>query len=455
MAPDATQTSELSPYSDWCAEVSPEFRWDWNHLQFVRKHLARVTRGECRKLAISWPPQHAKTESVTIRYPLWRMLRDPGLRVGVASYNQTFTNKHSRKTKRLAKRSGVKFGDVNRADEWTLANSSTYIARGAGAGIAGEPLDLIVIDDPFKNRKEADSVAIQERVYEWYMDDVTPRVQKHGSMILIHTRWGPGDLIGRIQDSEESKDWEYIVLKAIAEEGDPLGREVGAALCEDRFTRENLESKRRTQGVGFESLYQQNPIPRGGTFFQRDWFKVGDSLPSPARLMRYWDLAYSRKDSACFTSGVLMGVSGVGENARYFVADVVRGRWSPADRNDVMLQTARGDATRPGFERTWFEEPVFDNGKAAMRGIVAKLAGYPVSPDNVGGAGSKELRAEPLASACKAGLVSLVAGSWNGSFLTELESFPRGQWKDQVDSSTGCYNKLSRPTGAFAVSGGR
>lgn len=439
-------SSDPGPYSKWLEQVSPEYTWSWPHLDYIRDHLADVTLGTCPKLAISWPPQHAKTESVTVRYPLWRMLREPGLRVGVATYNQTFTNKQSRKTKRLARRLGLTFGDPDRADEWCLQNGSTFIARGAGAGIAGEPLDLLVIDDPFKSRQEADSPVIQERVYEWYMDDVTPRIQKGGAVILIHTRWNPGDLIGRIQASEESAEWRYVVLKALAEQGDPLGREPGTALCPDRFTRENLEAKRRTEGIGFESLYQQNPIPRGGTFFERAWFKLVDRLPDGCTLVRYWDLAASRKDSACFTAGVLMARHGSGDAVRYYVVDVIRGRWMPAERNEVLLQTARGDKARPGFAKTLFEAPVFDKDRSAERAIIAKLAGHVVVADRVSGAGSKELRAEPLASASKGGIVSLIAGAWNAAYLTEMEGFPRGNWKDQVDSSSGAYNALTRPS---------
>ena len=450
--PDAVGLSDVGPYSDWCRRASPEFTWDWPHLKYVRRHLADVTLGHCRKLAISWPPQHSKTESVTVRYPLWRMLREPGLRVGVASYNQTFTNKQSRKTRRLAKRLGLTFGEPDRVDEWALENGSTFIARGAGAGIAGEPLDLLVIDDPFKNRQEADSPVVQERVYEWYMDDVTPRIQKHGSMIIIHTRWNPGDLIGRIQASEEADEWRHVVLKALAEEGDPLGRAPGEALCPDRFTRENLEAKRRTEGVGFESLYQQNPIPRGGTFFSREWFgEPVEKVPDGGRLVRYWDLADSRKDSACYTAGVLMSVVGSGESQRFYVVDVIRGRWMPAERNEVMSQTAAADETRPGFERTWFEEPVFDKDRAAMQGIMAAMSGRRIAPHAVSGSGSKELRAEPLAGAAKAGLVRVVAAPWVAAWLTEMESFPRGQWKDQVDSTSGAYTMLSRPGGAWSV----
>ena len=443
---------------------TPEYNWDWPHLAYVRERLEAVTAGWSRKLMIAWPPQHAKTESVTVRYPLYRMLRNPGIRAGVACYNQRFTNKQSRKTRRLARRLGLAFGEPDMVDEWNLSNGSTFIARGAGAGIAGEPLDLLIIDDPFKNRQEADSQVVQERVHEWYMDDVTPRIQKAGAVILIHTRWGPADLIGRILESEEASEWEYVRLPALAEtqderdavckrmnrptgEGDPLGRLPGEPLCPDRFDRASLEGKRRVEGVGFESVYQQNPILRGGSFFQRNWFEVVDRVPEKLRLLRYWDLANSRKDSACYTAGVLMAKAG----EEYYVLDVVRGRWSPAERNDVMLNTAKGDATRSGFDRTWFESPVFDTGREASKAIIAKLAGYPVRGDEV--SGSKEVRAEPYADAARGGLVKLVAGPWVAAYLTELEAFPKGQNADQVDSSSGAFNKLARGGPVFVVAG--
>jgi len=433
-------------YSKWLPIHLPEFRWDWLHLRAILSKLQKVTDGEIDRFGCMIPPQHGKTRSISVPYPVWRMIRTPGLRTGVCSHSQRYANKISRWARKLAVKAGAAFGEVNRADEWEMQNGSTFIARGRGASIAGEPLDLLVVDDVFGSRQDADSPVVQEEAYEWYMDDVTPRLQKDAAIVLVNTRWGPGDLYGRIAQSEEAEEWDILRLPAIAEENDPIGRAPGTALCEDRFPLEKLRQKQRVEGVGFESLYQGNPIPRGGTFFERAWFSQPvDVLPAGARLVRYWDLAASRKDSACYTSGVLMARVGQGEEARYYVVDVVRGRWMPAERNDVMLQTAMGDRSRPGFERTWFEEPVFDRDRAAMRAIMAKLAGHAVMPDPVSGAGGKELRAEPLAGASKAGIVRLVAGPWNAAYLTELEGFPRGQWKDQVDSSSGAFNKLARP----------
>jgi predicted phage terminase large subunit-like protein len=460
-------------YTQWLKTVTPEYNWDWAHLDYIRDRLADVTLGVCRKLAISIPPQHCKTESVTVRYPLWRMLREPGIRVGIACYNQNYTAKQSRKTRKIARGLGLEFGETVQMGEWSLANGSTFVARGAGVGIAGEPLDLLVIDDPFKNRKEADSPTIQERVYEWYMDDVTPRIQKAGAIIIIHTRWGANDLIGNIQKSAEARDWRYVRLSALAETQeerdkanakvglpaglpDPLNRLPGEALCPDRYPQEELEGRRRVEGIGFETVYQQNETARGGNFFQRDWFPVVDRLPANAefRIVRYWDLAASRADSACYTSGVLMAKVGR-SNPEYYILDVVRDRWASAERNEMMRSTAMCDKTRPGFERTWFEKPVFDKKNEASRAIQAKLMGFPFGADNVSGQGSKELRAEPLADAAKAGFVKLLAGAWNSAFLTELEGFPKTQYKDQVDSAAGAFAKLNFGAATVSVNGER
>lgn len=451
-------------YTRWLKNVSPEMSWDWPHLKLVREYLAKVTRGELLKLAISWPPQHSKTESVTVRYPLWRMLREPGIRVAVICYNQRFANKQSRKTRRIARRLGLQFGENDAVDEWHLANGSTFIARGVGAGISGEPVDLSVFDDPFKNRQAADSETTQENVYEYYMDDLTPRIQENGAVVVIQTRWGPGDLIGRIQASAEAHDWVFLRMPAIAETQeerdqvamrtmqplgmpDPIGRLPGEPLCPPRFTLAKLEERRLIEGVGFESVYQQNPVPRGGMMFDRTWFGTPvPDVPQGRRVtrVRYFDLASSRKDSACFTSGVLMAC--VWEDASrktFYVENVVRGRWHPGERNSVMAQTISGDQKSAGFLNGYFETPTHDLAKEASREIMSACSGLRMYPDSPTGSGSKELRAEPFAAACKAGLVRIVAGPWNAAFLSELEAFPKGTYKDQVDSVSACYTKLS------------
>lgn len=445
--------------------------------------LLKVTHGEIDRLAVALPAQHGKTQSVTVAYAAWRMLRDPGLRVGVGSHTQRYANKISKWIRKMVVAAGGVLATDQRADEWNLTNGSTLIARGVGGSIAGESIDLFMMDDVFGSREDADSQAVQEKVYEWYQDDVTPRLQEHAALVMVNTRWNPGDLIGRIQQSEEWPEWTYLRIPAIAEtqeerdknnvaQGLPAGlpdftgRAPGEALCEQRFSIAKLLQKQRIEGVGFESLYQQNPIPRGGTYFQRAWLvgpdgrpllKSIDELPllTPCefgrRLVRYWDLAASRADSACYTSGVLLMKLGDGEHAEYWVVDVVRGRWAPAERNIKMREVAERDSKIFGFEKTWFESPVFDKKKAAASAIYSALSGYPVSADNVANQGSKELRAEPVAGAAEGGILKVLDGGWVPAFLTEIEQFPRGTYKDQIDSLSGAFNRLAKGGFAFAA----
>lgn len=408
------------------------------------------------------------TQGTTIRYPLWRMLRNPGIRVGIGTYNQRYANKISRYTKRIVDSIGLQYGDAQTIDSWTLANGSSYIARGVGVGLSGEPLDGYLIDDPFKNREEADSPVIQEKVWEWFMDDVSPRIQQGGWIGVIHTRWNSGDLIGRILSSEDAPNWDFMRLPAIAEnqeerdaihkrqglplgQPDPLGREPGEALCNIAFNIDSLRDKERILGAGFATLYQQNDVARGGQFFDRSWFEIVDSVPDygTIRRIRYVDTADSQLSSACFTAGVQMARVDHDGKTTYYIEDIVRGRWNPGERNDVLLKTAHLDSMLKGYERTWFEQPVFDKGGKATRAILTKLAGYPVRADNVGGSGSKQLRCEPLSDAARAGLVKIVRGPWNATFLTELEMFPKSMYKDQCDAAGGCFSKLSKPERKF------
>lgn len=422
--------------------------WDWAFQQYIRKHLAQVTLGRHRKLAISVPPQHGKTSLVTNPYPVWRMAREPGLRVAIGAYSQTYANLLSRKSRRIARDSGLSLGEKNMANEWELSNGSSLYAVGVGTGISGRAIDMCILDDPHKNREEADSVAHRERIWEWYMDDITTRLQEKSSIVIIMTRWREDDLVGRILNSDDAKNWQYVRLPAIAEDRDPLGRVAGDPLCPQRFTLDTLLERKKILGEGFEGLYQQNPVPRGGLFFKRDWFAsfVDDITPTPKiRRLRYWDLAATTRDTSAYTAGVLMAYDG----SRYYVEHIIRDRLSPADRNELIRKTAELDAQRPGFERTWFEEQPGAAGIEVSQSIIKLLAGLPCRGDRV--TGSKETRAEPVADAARAGLISIVRGGWNEQFLSELASFPRGSYKDQVDSFAGAYAKLARGELAFAV----
>jgi predicted phage terminase large subunit-like protein len=424
-----------TPYADWCKTHWPQMSWHWPHLQAVFQHIERVWDGGIKRLLITMPPQHGKTTGVTHRVPPYWMAHRPGTRVALASYSQNYSNHLSSQAKRVAS-VAVKLGTKDAANEWDCANGSSMYAVGVGGGITGRSVDLMIIDDPVKSREEADSQAFRERCWDWYIDDISTRLQENAPVILIMTRWHMDDLAGRILASEERGKWHVLRLPAIAEEGDQIGRTVGEPLCVDRFSLETLEDRRKLSPETFEALYQGNPVPRGGSFFKRDWFTIADRPPEKAKRLRYWDLAATKSETACWTAGVLMSY----DKEFYYIEHVDRFREGPAERNELIRKTAELDQKRQGYTKTWFEEQPGGAGVETSQAMIRKMSGLRVQSDRV--SGSKETRAEPLADAARGGLIRLVRGAWNEAFINELATFPRGATKDQVDSASGAYNRL-------------
>ena len=381
------------------------------------------------------PPRHGKSEMVTVRYPIWRMERDPKIRVIVGAYNQTLAEMFSRRSRAIAE-GRIKLSAVrNVAEDWETASGGGYRAVGVGGGITGRGGNLIIIDDPVKNRAEANSAAYRESVWNWYKDDLYTRREPGAAIILIMTRWHENDLAGRILESEDKDAWTVINLPALAEENDPIGRKPGAALCPDRFNEEELEDIHKVLGNSFYALYQQRPTAQDGGMFKRQWFaNIISRPPANATKIRYWDKAGS--DAAGdYTAGVKISLDA---NGFYTVEDVIHGQWSIFDRERIIRQTAETDGTDT---QIWIEQEPGSGGKDSALSTIRNLAGFSVHADRP--SGDKATRAEPFAAQCEAGNVKLVQGDWIPAYLTELTGFPFGKNDDQVDASSGAFNKLA------------
>jgi len=232
-----------------------------------------MTRGEIKRLMIFMPPRHGKSEQTTVRYPVWRLERNPQLQVIIAAYNQFFANKFSRKARRIAARRMVLAGDRNAVEEWETQAGGGLRVVGVGGGVTGQGADLCIIDDPVKNREEAESPVYREKVWDWYTDDLYTRLEPGAAVVLIQTRWHVDDLAGRILKSDDAPNWTVINLPAEAEDGDPLGREVGEALCPERYDKAALADIRRVLQSAYAALYQQRPVPAEGAVFKWPWFE--------------------------------------------------------------------------------------------------------------------------------------------------------------------------------------
>lgn len=428
---------ELDPFEDWLQDTAPDsWKWRWQYQQYIQAHLEQLTAGHLDRLMLFLPPRHGKSEMVTIRYPVWRIEREPTTRVIIGAYSQTLANRFSRRARKIARERIELDQERTAAEEWETAAGGGMRAAGVGAGVTGMGGHLIVIDDPVKSREEANSAAYREKVWNWYRDDLYTRLEPGGAIVLIMTRWHEDDLAGRILASEDEASWTVVSLPAIAEGDDLLGRAEGEALCPERYDLDALARIRTVLGNSWYALYQQRPQAPEGEFFQRHWFEIVPAVPNDLEdAVRFWDKASSVDGD--FTAGVLIGR----KRGIYYVLDVVRGQWIGADREKVIRQTAELDAQREVRVVIGVEQEGGSGGKDSAQATIQNLAGYPVYAEHP--TGDKATRAEPFQAQCMAGNVKLLRGPWVPGYLTELTGFPTGRYDDQVDGSSGAFNRLA------------
>jgi predicted phage terminase large subunit-like protein len=374
----------------------------------------------------------------TVRYAVWRLTQDPTQRIIIGAYNATLACKFSRKARRIAQSRLNLSTDRTAVEDWETLEGGGVRAVGVGGGITGQGGDLIIIDDPVKSREEAESAVYREKCWEWYTDDLYTRLEPNGAIIIIMTRWHEDDLVGRILKSDKAGDWTVINLPAIAEEGDPLGREVGEALCPERYDRAALDDIRATQGeYSFNALYQGRPSAREGSFFKVGQFHFIDASEVPPLKMavRSWDKAATENDGD-FTAGVKIGRDA---EWRFYVVDVVRGQWETHTRDTRIRNTAEMDGIKVRVRGSQ------DPGSAGVSDAQAfrrLLAGFTVNTERE--TGDKQTRADPFSAQINGGNVWIVRGVWNSAFIEEYRAFPSGTNDDQVDAGANGFNELTR-----------
>jgi predicted phage terminase large subunit-like protein len=487
----------------------PHVRLIGSKLQEVALYIKSRGQKGIGRLMIMMPPRHGKSELCSRLFPAWMLGIHPDCQIILTSYGADLAVRNSRAVREIVEGEHYKalFGrlsvmkgapvelssDSRSAQSWSLSapHLGTVTAAGVGGGITGLGADLLVIDDPFKNREEAESEARRELVDDWYKSSARTRLSPWGAVIVFHTRWHPDDeagrLIARMVHDEMADQWEVVNLPALALDAyavdeedqrrkmrdgiylplqDVLGRRPGEALWPEQFSRESLLSTKADVGdYDFEALFQQSPYPKSGKKYQREWFRKVAQLPNPPAAeaaapqipqgdgvagerrdlggratikfaVRMWDKANSSKGD--FTAGVLMAFCSDGN---FYILDVVRGQWTSHERDQKMLKTAQADRDLyGGLVKIWHQQDPGSAGKDSAEATNRVLLGFNAKFETV--TGDKATRSEPLESAMQGGLVFLLKGSWNDAFVDECVAFDRGKYDDQVDAASGAYSKL-------------
>lgn len=434
------QVAELTGNEDIRKLCSPDIAWDRVvEIEDLGEKETFAISVRDDKTYISGEVISHNSETCTVRAPAYLLEQNPEERILVTGYNETMARRFSRKTRTIIRTRIPLSKEKSGVDEWETLEGGGLVARGVGTPPTGFGFGWIFIDDPIKKREEAESETYRNKTWDWYTDDLYTRLEPGGKIVMTLTRWHHDDIAARAIASEPEK-WRILKLPALAEENDPIGRQVGEPLWPERFSREallriqDIQTDEMSGAHSFEALYQQNPTPREGAFFKVSQLRIEDAPPAKLNIVRAWDLAASTKGD--YTAGVKLGKDA--ETGLFWILDVQRGQWTPDDRNRVMLQTAALDG------KTTKIRIAQDPGQAGVdqvQALTRMLAGYSVRSERV--SGSKEARADALAAQINAGNVRMIKGEWNKAFIEEMRTFPLGRNDDQVDAAADSFSELT------------
>jgi predicted phage terminase large subunit-like protein len=407
--------------------------------------LIERTRHERILAVVQMPPRHAKT-TTGLHGLSWRMGLDPSLRNAFIAYAESLSLEKSRICQRLAQAGGVPLGGSQSAHFWETKFGGSFLATSIGGGITGKGIDGIAwIDDPHKDRAEAESRTMRDRVWDWFTDTFWTRMEDNGSVLVVQTRWHKDDLAGRLlkgfEDPEtgETVQFEEISLPALAEKDDPMGREVGEALWPERYPRKKLLAARSIMGpYGFSSLYQQRPQAKGKQIFS-DYparFEMDKWDLDGHRVLIVCDPATSEKTSADHTVIGVVAAKGYGEEMEAWVLDWDRGQWETPAVVKMLKH----------FQTRWWGVAVGVEAVAGFKGVPQTLRAEDPSLKvlEIIPVGDKWLRSQNAASAWTEGRYHIpVDRPWAKPLIAEATDFtPRASVDDQIDVLAHAWNTL-------------
>lgn len=424
-------------------------------LDLIDERLVAIANGTASRQIVNMPPQEGKSQRISRWFPLWMLHHNPSLRIAIISSTfelaRTFGSRirddcvaHPELELRLSESTHAKH------EFQLVGHRGGVYAVGIGGQLVGRPVDLMIIDDPYKDAQQADSKAWKKTVQEFWTEVARPRLAPKAPVVLVQTRWREDDLAGWLM--AEGHGWQVLNIPAEADhdpakgETDVLGREPGEFMESARGnTPEDWRLKRIEVGSrAWNAQYQGRPSPVEGEFFKRAWWRQYDQPQWIERddgvrvavgfdeLIASWDLTFKDTAGSDYVAGQVWGRRG----AEVFLLDQVHGRMNFPD----TLRAVRSLSARwPQAVLKLVEDKA--NGPAVIAALNGQVTGIiPEEPH-----GGKEARAaavSPIVEARQAVLPSPELAPWISGFVEECAGFPTAAHDDQVDAMTQALNRL-------------
>jgi predicted phage terminase large subunit-like protein len=399
------------------------------HHTLIAQKLEAVERGEIDRLMINMPPRHGKSELASRRFPAWFLGRHPTKSIIAASYNSDLASDFGRQVRNIVS-SGeytplfqtALAEDSRAANRWNTSQGGSYVAAGVGTAITGRGADVFLIDDPIKDRQEADSETQRQTVWDWYTSTAYTRLAPGGRIIVIQTRWHEDDLSGKLlaEQARGGDKWDVLELPAINDHGE--------ALWPDFYDLAALERIRTVLPArDWSALYQQRPAPDEGDYFKREWFRFYNTVPHHLRTYGASDYAVTAKGGD-YTVHV---VAGVDPDDNLYILDV----WRAQSESHVWVD-AFIDLVAKHKPLNWGEEqgqiikslgPFIDKRMRERRVYCRR--------EQMASVADKPTRARSFQARAAMGKVYLPHNApWVADVLGEMLNFPVGKHDDAVDA---------------------
>ena len=413
--------------------------WNW-HVDAQLFFAERLAVGDFRFGMVNIPPRSLKSEIFSIILPAYLLGKDPRCKIICVSYSQPLAEKFGAATLRIMQSDWYQeaFPDTvlakKASGEITTTKGGFRFATSINGQATGRGGDIIIVDDPL-SAGAAESEAVRNSTNEWISSTLFSRLndKREGRFLMVAQRLHQDDPCGHMLQGDH---WEVLSLPAIAvtDATYELGtkgtyfRFAGELLHDAREPMEALQALKDLLGSRrFAAQYQQEPVPRDGSFFKRSWFKTDTTFEREPgdRVVQAWDAANKDGDqndySVCITAVV--------RRRQLFVIDVFRARMAfPALKQKVVE-----------LARLYQPVKIVIEDAAAGTQLLQVLIDNPPRgmplPIGVKATVSKIERALPAADRAEQGAIFLpTAAPWKDAFMDELMAFPFGRHDDQVDA---------------------
>lgn len=421
----------------FCHRVYPGFK-EGPHHRHLKPLLHNMQAGTELRLTVSMPPRFGKSETIAFLYVAWYLGHFPAHQIMMITHTADLSADFGRKVRNLIDSAVYKeifpatsvARDKSAASNWSTTAGGKYLAIGIGANVAGHGADLLIGDDLVSEQAVLASDPDKAFGDAWEYMQVGPlqRLMPGGRIVMIGTRWGKKDPIGRAlawaENNTDSIPWNEVRFPAIINE---------KSLWPEQWPLDQLLAKKAGMFPAFwAAQYMQEPTSEEGALIKREWWRTWDKPEPPfcEIVAHSWDTAHGKNDaadpSAVMTWGVFFNEA---ENQQQLILlDAWQGRLEFPELKRKALE----------YYKEWQPDMVLVEKKAAGAPLIQELRaiGVPVNEYSPSRGNDKRVRINSVADIFASGMVWAPDRRWAHEVIDQVAEFPNSDHDEYVDCTS-------------------